>query len=1132
MKPVTDIPNTTTTEPVRSQRTLRSEATMPLRRIENAAGLSITFQPNGVIHAIEHDGLLINQMLADPLRGAISRLYLRIQKPDGIHAVPLTGPASNSSFAVGEDHARWSLRTHDLDINCTLHLHPNDTAWCWRIEANTSSTPHTCDVILVQDIALTMRDAVLINEAYASQYLDHQIHSDANLGPVLLTRQNRPQKGGRHPWLAQACITGAVGCLTDTHQFFGRTSRATGQPERLNANLVGTAVRQHESACLAQQAAPAEVTNNNPAQWTFAASFSPDHPQVSSEQDLNHLTNLSTWAQQASPRSPVSTARIDRHRLDQLPILQAQSMTDDELADHFPGPWRHEEHHNHTLLSFFHDHDAHVVTRAKEMLTERPHGHILRAASSLMPTREELSTTVWMHGVFASHLTIGNTVFHKLLPVARSPLDITRRGGLRIAIHTNNEWQLLAVPSAMEIRRQQSRWIYKSPQTTLTIRTSANNNGPDINCEIQAQGEPARLLLFADPILGNIENENAIQLDIDPEAGRLTLSPATATSDLRFILQTQDPSTIDNIGGDELLFADGRSRNLPVVAITTKPTNNFNITLSADHNTAGQDTSNNPQHDLWSALDADRTLTHNDPAITRLNDALPWMIHNAVIHLASPHGLEQYTGGAWGVRDVCQGPIELLLALGKTHEVRDILLRVFAQQQPDGDWPQWFMFDGYEHIRTAESHGDIIVWPLKALAAYLEASGDHIILDQTLPFYGEDNQPPATILQHIKRALSKINNQTVNGTALVRYGHGDWNDSLQPARPELRDHLVSTWTCELLAQASAELAATLHQLRPELPLADELDTLSSNIRRDLAKHLRPSGVVAGLGYAHENPLRFEPILHPEDTRTGQRLSLIAMTRGILSGVLNREEALHHLDLIEEHLLAPDGARLMDCPPDYHGGLERFFQRAESASAFSREIGLMYVHAHLRYAEALARLGRADQLLHALLQINPIGLNHTVPNASTRQANTYFSSSDADVADRHEASRRYPDIMAGKVPVHGGWRIYSSGPGIFVSVVLRSLLGWSQTHQALILDPVLPARLDGLQHTFTRNDQRIICNYRVGTQGYGPQTVLLNGVKIPNLTRQPHPYRQGGLLIPWDRLKTSPGTALKLEVHLP
>ena len=38
-----------------------------------------------------------------------------------------------------------------------------------------------------------------------------------------------------------------------------------------------------------------------------------------------------------------------------------------------------------------------------------------------------------------------------------------------------------------------------------------------------------------------------------------------------------------------------------------------------------------------------------------------------------------------------------------------------------GDWPQWFMLDPYRQIRDRHSHGDVIVWPLKALCDYLEA---------------------------------------------------------------------------------------------------------------------------------------------------------------------------------------------------------------------------------------------------------------------------------------------------------------------------------------------------------------------------------------------------------------------------
>ncbi len=95
-----------------------------------------------------------------------------------------------------------------------------------------------------------------------------------------------------------------------------------------------------------------------------------------------------------------------------------------------------------------------------------------------------------------------------------------------------------------------------------------------------------------------------------------------------------------------------------------------------------------------------------------------------------------------------------------------------------------------------------------------------------------------------------------------------------------------------------------------------------------------------------------------------------MTRSIIAGLFTPEQARHHLQLIRAHLLHPDGVRLMDRPVTYRGGPERVFRRAESAAFFGREIGLMYVHAHLRYGEALAALGDADALWEALLLGEP------------------------------------------------------------------------------------------------------------------------------------------------------------------
>ena len=88
----------------------------------------------------------------------------------------------------------------------------------------------------------------------------------------------------------------------------------------------------------------------------------------------------------------------------------------------------------------------------------------------------------------------------------------------------------------------------------------------------------------------------------------------------------------------------------------------------------------------------------------------------------------------------------------------------------------------------------------------------------------------------------------------------------------------------------------------------------------------------------------------------------------------------------------------------------------------------------------------------------------VPCAAPRQANCYFSSSDAAFADRYEADRRYGDAIAGRVPLEGGWRIYSSGPGLFIAIFVRSFLGLRAAARTLTVDPVLPPAMNGLVAT--------------------------------------------------------------------
>ena len=238
----------------------------------------------------------------------------------------------------------------------------------------------------------------------------------------------------------------------------------------------------------------------------------------------------------------------------------------------------------------------------------------------------------------------------------------------------------------------------------------------------------------------------------------------------------------------------------------------------------------------------------------------------------------------------------------------------------------------------------------------------------------------------------------------------------------------------------------------------------------------------------------ELLVHPRDRRTGLTYGVLPWIHAIAGDLVSPEQARHHLDLLHAHLWGPDGARLFDKPPVYRGGPMEVFKRAEAATFWGREIGLMYTHAHLRYCEALGRVGDAQRLWDGLLLAVPLGLSDRVPVARPRQTTCYYSSSDAVFADRAQAEEHYADIARGAVPLEGGWRVYSSGPGLFLRLVVECLLGVRRRADTLELDPVLAPSLDGLEARVPYPGGPLTVRYAVRGPGHGVWSVRVDGVR--------------------------------------
>lgn len=1094
-------------------------------RLESPSGLSVQVNANGSIRRMDHGDIILNLFLGNEMEGGPANIYLR-RHGERAELTPLLGPRSPAQVLCDTHGLRAVAHWGNIRVVLSLVLAESAPAWFWHVELeNTGRDAETLDLVYVQDLALAHYGAVRLNEYYVSQYVDHSPLSHPGQGIVLASRQNQSM-GGRNPWCVIGSLGQGVSFATDALQVHGLATRAGLAPVGLTEGLLGQR-RQHEHSMVAIQDAPLRLEPGVSAKRGFFGWFEADHPSATSTADLDFVDRALSLPE-ATPTDVSFEEQGQRpaaNRFSTAPLVDALQLSDAEITKLFGKDLRETEREEGRLLSFFVGDRSHVVLKAKELKVLRPHGHILRTGSGLTPDEAALTSTAWMAGVFHSMVTQGHVSINRFLSTTHSYLGLFRSHGQRLFAELQDGWKLLDVPSAFEMRPEACRWFYKHDKGLIRIESQACTDHHELRLTIEVlSGRPLRFLISNHVAINGDDGADAVPLRYASD-GQSVFIRAIPDCDVGrrfpeggFRIDPAPGTIVERLGTDELLFADRVSRDQPFLCLITAPAASvgFRITgcLVPPAETTGMSADQ-----YWTQMRA--ALCIHAPAgsplaghAARLGEIVPWLAHNALIHYLAPRGLEQYSGGGWGTRDVSQGPVEMLLVLGRSEPLRDLLLRVFKTQNPDGDWPQWFMFFERErNIRPGDSHGDIVFWPLLALAQYLIASEDASILEEVVPFFhpeGDERAEQAPIRQHIERALTVIRNRLIPGTYLAAYGHGDWNDSLQPADPTMRERLCSAWTVTLHHQTLTTLSGALRRLGLVEP-ATECQSLAARVREDFQRLLVVDGILTGFAYFHEDG-RIDYLLHPRDTKTGLCYSVLAMVHAIINGLFTPEQARNHLGLIQQHLLGPDGARLFDRPMAYHGGPQQYFQRAESSTFFGREIGLMYTHAHLRYAESLWRYGDAENFFRALCKANPIGIRSLVPPASLRQANCYYSSSDAVFADRYEAHARYDQAIQGKVALEGGWRVYSSGAGIGMSLILRCFLGLRQEESMLVVDPVIPSSLDGLRVEMELAGRSFDVTYRIGGAGSGPTAVSLNGTDLP-FYRGENPYRVGGAEVP-------------------
>ncbi len=1072
----------------------------------------------GDIRSLSVQDICINQLFPNHIGTMAHNLYLRIRDGKTRTVHPLAGKASNSRFAVLESTGRLVYTGTAGDIPYQLVYTPAKDKWFidLQLKPPLSRTGQTFDIIYGQDIGLAGFGHIQGNEAYNSQYIDHKVF-DTELGYVVCSRQNQwqaPEQSG-FPMLQQGSFQKIRSFSTDGYPFYGLSYKVDGKIKALEEDTLNNRIYQYEFAYTALQTEEAELDGEH--YYTFYGIVDPGISAAIEAPVPMEVIKEDYHAPDWASLDQAVYAKVGS----MLPCMASIPFTQAEIDSRYPVK-RHAEKSGDRLLSFFCEDHEHVVLMEKELYAERSHGHILLSGSSDLVHEDLLAATNYIYGVFSSQTVIGNTTFNKLNTNCRNGLNISKTSGQRIMVKRNGSYHLLTMAGIYELGYNYSKWLYQLEDDVLEIVSYTHHRSPVLTLEIHSQQNKCYdIAVFSELCTGPGPYDAPFSYELQDRKVTVrhhfgTLSGSrypglhfNITADRDFKLH-DDAFFYEALGTKKEPYLVWEFNGVPQVTMTTAGfLDEHEAPVLAgsfrEEKAAFSEWLKTSLHGFQLELPGREELRDE---VEKINDIVFWYSHNARVHYLSPHGLEQFGGAAWGTRDVCQGPFEYFMCLQDYNVLRSILLTVYRHQYyENGNWPQWFMFDRYYSIQHHESHGDIIVWPLKALSDYIRASGDFGILEQELVYTHlegyEFTGHRETLMQHVRRQIAYILEHFIPGTHLSCYGDGDWDDTLQPFDPSMRKSMASGWTVSLTYQVFREFGELLAAYDPEL--SGSLSGMAAEIKKDYHRHMIKDGVTSGFIHFDGDDMKY--LLHPKDEATGLKYRLLPMTRSCISGMFDPQEAASHYDLIKEHLYHPDGVRLMDRTCTYRGGINTYFKRAETAANFGREIGLQYVHAHIRYVESMAKLGKAGETWDNLLKVIPINIRAHVPNASVRQSNCYFSSSDAEFDNRYEAMAGFDRLREGKVPVKAGWRIYSSGPGILMNQLISNVLGLRLEKDTVILDPVLPEKLDGLVFHYKIHGIPVRITYDV--KGSGPvQAVTVNGETIP-FTAQEQPYRFGG-----------------------